>query len=118
MENNSPTSIEMLFEKAESYGKTTIELAKLNVIDKSAKVVSSLATQMALGAVVAMFVLMANIGIALYLGELLGKTYYGFFVSAGFHLLVAALLYVFRNQWIKEPVSNAVISQMLKQRIV
>lgn len=117
MENNKPTSIEMLFEKAENYGKTTIELAKLNAIDKSAEVVSSLATQLALAIMVALFVLMVNIGLALWLGEVLGKSYYGFFVVAGFHSFVAMILYVFRNQWIKEPISNTIISKMLKQRI-
>ena len=117
MENNITMPIEMLFEKAENYGKTTIELAKLNVIDKSAEVVSSLVTQLALAIVVAMFVLTANIGIALWLGELLGKSYYGFFVVAGFHSFIAILLYIFRNQWIKQPISNTIISQMLKQRI-
>ena len=117
MENNTPTAVEMLFEKAENYGKTTIELAKLNVIDTSAEVVSSLATQLALSIIVAMFVLTVNIGLALWVGELLGKTYYGFFVVAGFHSLVAIFLYVFRNQWIKQPISDTIISKMLKQRI-
>ena len=117
MENNSPTPIEMLFEKVENYGKTTIELAKLNVIDKSAEVVSSLVTQLALAIVVVMFVLTLNIGTALWVGELLGKSYYGFFVVAGFHSFIAILLYVFRDQWIKEPISDTIISKMLKQRI-
>lgn len=117
MENNSPTHIEVLFEKAENYGKTTIELAKLNVIDKSAEVVSSLATQLVLAIMVAMFVLTLNVGIALWLGELLGKSYYGFFVVAGFHSFIAILLYVFRDQWIKEPISDTIISKMLKQRL-
>jgi hypothetical protein len=39
MENNA-SSIEMLL-KSEDYTKTTIELAKLNAIDKTADVVSS-----------------------------------------------------------------------------
>jgi hypothetical protein len=115
--NNNPTPIELLFEKAENFGKTTIELTKLNVIDKSAEVVSSLATQLALAIIVAMFVLTVNVGIALWLGELLGKSYYGFFVVAGFHSFIAIFLYVFRNQWIKEPISNTIISKMLKERL-
>jgi hypothetical protein len=117
MENNTPTAVELLFEKAENYGKTTIELAKLNVIDTLAEVVSSLATQLALSIVVAMFLLTVNIGIALWVGELLGKTYYGFFVVAGAYTFLAILLYTFRNQWIKLPISNTIISKMLKTRI-
>ena len=66
MENNNPSSIEILFEKAENYGKTTIELAKLNVIDKSAEVVSSLVTQLAVAIVLSMCVLTTNIGVSLW----------------------------------------------------
>ena len=79
METKAST-IELLFEKAEDYARTTAELTKLTVVDKSADVLSSLLSQMAVGVVVALFSLLINIGISLWLGELLGKTYYGFFI--------------------------------------
>jgi len=112
--NNVATPVEALFGKAERYGKTSIELLKLNAIDKSADVVSSLAAKLAVTIAVAMFVLIVNIGIALWLGELLGKTYYGFFVTSAFYAIVALLIYVFQKQWIIEPISNSVISQLLR----
>ena len=74
--------------------------------------------QLALAIVVILFVLTANIGIALWIGEVLGKSYYGFFVVAGFYVLAGLIIYNSRHQWIKDPVSNAVISQMLKQKTV
>lgn len=79
METKAST-IELLFEKAEDYARTTAELTKLTVVDESADVLSSLLSQMAVGVVVALFSLLINIGISLWLGELLGKTYYGFFI--------------------------------------
>jgi len=108
--------VESLFDKAENYSKTTIELFKLNAIDKSADVVSSLISRLAILIVVAMFILIFNIGIALWLGELLGKFYYGFFIVGGFYALLAVLLQTFRHEWIKYPISNTIISQMLKQK--
>src|ERR1044071_1049495 len=99
--NDTATPIELLFEKAEDYGKTSIELLKLNAIDKTADVVSSLAVQMATFMVVALFTLVVNIGLALWIGDLLGKTYYGFFIVAGFYAIACALLYFFGQQWIK-----------------
>ena len=114
--NENATPIEILFEKAEEYSKTTIELFKLNAIDKSAEVVSSLAVRLVIFIVVALFTLIINIGIALWLGEFLGKTYFGFFVIGGFYALIIILLYTFRYKWIKYPVSNSIISQMLKQK--
>jgi hypothetical protein len=114
--NDNQTPIEALFEKAEDYSKTTLELFKLNAIDKTAEIVSSLAVRLAILLAVVLFVLVLNIGVALWIGELLGKTYYGFFVVAGIYALITILLYVFRNRWIRYPVSNAIITQMLKKK--
>lgn len=113
---DNATNLETLFEKAEGYSKTTIELFKLNAIDKSADVASSLVSRLVILMAVALFALITNIGIALWIGELLGEFYYGFFILGGFYSLVAILLHTFRHQWIKYPVSNSIISQMLKQK--
>lgn len=110
--------VESLFEKAENYSKTTIELFKLNAIDKSADVVSSLVSRLAILMVVTLFILIINIGIALWLGDLLGKSYYGFFIVGAFYALIAILLHAYRHEWIKNPVSNTIISQMLKHKTV
>lgn len=116
--NDTATPIETLFEKAEDYSKTTIKLFKLNAIDKSAEVVSSLALRATIFMVFALFTLIINIGIALWIGELLGKSYYGFFVIAGFYAIIGMLLFAFGHQWIKMPLSNSIITQMLKQKII
>ncbi|WP_026993810.1 hypothetical protein [Flectobacillus major] len=112
--NNNATSIETLCEKAEDYTKTTIALFRLRTIAKSADIVSSLAVQLLLAIVVAMVVLMLTVGVAFWLGEALGKIYYGFFVVAGVYAVGAIILYILRRQWIKVPISNIVIENMLK----
>jgi ABC-type transport system involved in cytochrome bd biosynthesis fused ATPase/permease subunit len=61
-----------------------------------------------------LFALVLNIGIALWLGELLGKNYYGFFIVAVFYLLSAIVLHFFLHNWIKKPVSNLIITQALQ----
>jgi hypothetical protein len=114
--NNNTTPIELLFEKAEDYSKTTIELFKLNAIDKSTELVSSVAERLVIFMAVVLFVLIVSIGAALWLGELLGKVYYGFFVVGGFYALLGILLSVFSNEWIKEPLSNSLITQLLKTK--
>lgn len=111
MDNNA-TAIELLFERAENYSKTSVELVKLKIIDKTANVMSSLVTQLVITIVVALFILSITVGLSLWIGELLGRMYYGFFVTAGFYALVGAVLYTFRNQWIKEPISNTIITQL------
>ena len=113
--NNIETPIEMLFQKAESYGKTTVELFKLKAIDKSADIVSSIAIPIVISIVASMFFLCLNAGVALWLGEETGKIYYGFFIVAGVYLFIAILLYVYRYKWIKKPVSNCFINEILHQ---
>ena len=110
------TPIATLLERAEDYGNSTIELLKLNAIDKSADVVSSLVSRLAIIMTVALSLLIINIGVALWVGKLLGNSFYGFFVIGGFYALVSILLHIFRHQWIKYPVSNSIIKQILKQK--
>lgn len=112
------TPIATLFERAEDYGKTTLNLLKLNAIDKSADVASSLVSRLAVIMTVVLSVLIISIGTALWLGKLLGDAFYGFFIVGGFYALLAILLQVFRHQWLKYPVSNSIIKQMLKQKTV
>lgn len=114
MMTNNETPIETLFEKAEDYGKTTLALLKLKAVDKSADFVSSFVTQFVFFMVVTMFIIIINIGLALWIGDLLGKSYYGFFVIAGFYGLISILLRSYMDKWIKVPISNFIISQILK----
>ncbi|HET6558933.1 MAG TPA: hypothetical protein VFG54_16555 [Prolixibacteraceae bacterium] len=106
--------IESLIEKGEQYGKTTLELIKLKAVDKSADVASTLISWMIVIVFTVLFFLILNIGIALWIGELLGKSYYGFFVVAGFYALLALIFGIFREQFIKKPVNNSIVSQVLK----
>lgn len=109
------TPIEMLFEKTEDYGKTTIELIKLKTINSSADIVSLLAVKIILFTVIALFLIIANIGVALWIGDLLGKSYYGFFIVAACYALITVLLRSYLQQWVKVPISNFIIAQMLKK---
>jgi phosphoglycerol transferase MdoB-like AlkP superfamily enzyme len=114
--NDNATPSEMLFQRVEDYSKTIIELGKLHAVDKSADMASSLVSRLAVFLIVALSVFIISIGIALWIGNVLHNSFYGFFIVGGFYALVALLLYTFRNQWIKYPVSNSIISQMLKQK--
>ena len=87
--------MESLLERLTEYGKTSFELVKLNVVDKASDGISSLATQTIIRATVACFVLFVNLGLAFWIGDLLGKTYYGFLAVAGFYALIAFVLQFF-----------------------
>ena len=73
--------LELLFEKATDYVETRLDLFKLKATQKSTDVISSLASRLILILIVTLIVFMVNIGLALLLGEVLGKSYYGFLFS-------------------------------------
>ena len=114
MNDNIATTIEDLLDKAGDYNKTSIQLLKLKAIDKSAGIVSSLAAKTTVIIIFAMFILTASIAIALWVCEKLGKMYYGFLCVAGFYAISAILLYISREQWIRQPVSNSMIKKLLQ----
>lgn len=107
-------SIEVLFEKAEIFSKTTIELSKLKVLEATTRVVTSLVSRMSVIIMLSLFALVFNIGIALLIGELMGKIYYGFFIVAAFYLLAGLVLHLFLYKWIKKPLGDLIIKQALQ----
>lgn len=110
------TPIATLFERAEDYAKTSIDLLKLNAVDKSAEIVSSLFSLLVVSMTVVLSIVIISLGFAFWIGNLLGNTSYGFFIIGGFYLFMAILFRVFREQWLKYPISNSIIKQMMKQK--
>jgi hypothetical protein len=113
--NDHSRSFQLLIERAEDYRATTVALFKLKAIDKSAEAISSVIPHLAVVIMIGLSGLIMSIGVALWIGELLGKSYYGFFIVAGCYGLITVLIHGFRNQWIKNPVRNSIISQMRKE---
>jgi len=105
--------IEPLLLKAETYGKTSLELIKLKTIDKTSDIISTAVSRGSVVLVLSIFSVMINIAIALWLGDIFGKSYYGFFCVAGFYAVCGLVLYFFAHTWIKKRVSNSIISQIL-----
>jgi|UPI00048397D9 hypothetical protein len=112
---NCTESIEKLFSKAEIYSKTTFEICKYNTLYRSADVISSIAVRVILISVFVLFSLFLNIGIALMIGAYFGQSYYGFFIMAGFYVLIGLLFILFQKELIKNPVSNFIIKKILNK---
>jgi len=111
---DSTNLFEPLLEKAVDYGKTSYELARLKTIDKASDVVSTTVPHLFFGVLLVSFMLFLNIGIAFWLGEVLGKVFYGFFVVGGFYCILGLILHLFLHKWVKTKVQNYFIKQVLK----
>ena len=106
--------IETLLERATEYGKSSYELAKLKMLDKTSDVVSTLLSNSVVLIIISSFMLFLNLGLAFWLSEILGKIYLGFFVVAAFYGISGILIHFFMHDWIKKCISNNFIKQMLK----
>ncbi|WP_421798409.1 hypothetical protein [Haliscomenobacter sp.] len=107
-------SVELLFESLETYSKTTFELAKLKALESFSKGIAALFAKIGVVIMLLLFGVLLSIGASLMLGELLGKTYYGFFVVAGFYLILGLLAHFFLYHWIKGPIGNTLINQVFQ----
>lgn len=105
--------IEGILSKVEDYGKTSIALAKLKAVQKIIPVATVFTSQLFVVGAFALFALLFNIGMALWIGELLGKSWYGFLAVAGFYLLLAIILHFVLAKWLRKPVSRFIIKQAL-----
>ena len=105
--------IEPLIDKAASYGKTNLELLKLRAVQRASIMAPAVINRTILLVLLSFFLLVLTIGVAIWLGDLLGKMYYGFFIVAGFYGLLALLFHLFFRKQLKESIGNWIISELL-----
>jgi len=107
-------SIESLLEKTKDYAKTSIELIKLQTLEKTADVVSSFIPHSFVFILIATFLVFLNLGIAFWLGKILGEIYYGFFVVTAFYGIAGIVVHFFMHKWLKKIIMDYVIKLVLK----
>lgn len=113
MEKQS-NSVGSLFEKAGEYLETRIELTKLKTIDSASDFAASVLTKLVFFFVLALALVIGSIGLSYWVGDLLGKTYYGFFIVTGIYLLILLLVSINKYEWIRNPLHGRIIRKMLK----
>lgn len=105
--------LEDLMANAETFGKTNIELIKLKTVDKVADGASSMVAWAAVVIALVLFFITLNFGIALLVGDLVGKSYLGFLIVAAFYGVAGLILYLFKDKWIKKPLNDSMINNMM-----
>lgn len=105
--------VEELLNKAENYGYSSFELAKLKSVKTTANVTGKIGVHFVLWSVIAMCLLMASIAVSIWLGQLWGEIYLGFGAVAGFYLLLALLMKAFKVPLVQRPIENFVVRNIL-----
>jgi uncharacterized protein (DUF983 family) len=106
--------IEMVYAKIEDLVSNQQEIIKLKVYSKSADMATFLVMKIIMFVVVGLFVLFLNIGLSIWLGEILGETYYGFFALAGFYAIAALIIKTFLYRNIEHKINNFFLFKILK----
>lgn len=106
---NSANTIENLIERIEQYSKTSFELYRYTAIYETAALFSLLAVKLIMTLIITTVLLLFTVGASLWLGEITGKTAYGFLIMGAFFMLLGFLVYTNRKSWIKSKMSNFII---------
>ncbi|TDH26195.1 hypothetical protein EXU57_11945 [Segetibacter sp. 3557_3] len=112
--NNQFNVVESLIGNSKEYVETRFNLLKLKLVDKSSDLVSTVLTFIPLIVIGLLVFFLLNIGIALLIGDLLGRASWGFLVLTGIYIIIGFILYSGRNKLIKVPFANMLIRKFLK----
>lgn len=106
--------IESLVNKSHAYVETRLELFKLKMVDKTSEVASAIASGIALFLVFFIFFVVFNIGLALLIGDLVGRSFYGFFILAAVYAIIGLVLFKSKDKWIKGPIVKMFLQKFVK----
>lgn len=107
------SSFEALLERAEDFTRTNLELIKLKTVDKISDGASSAILKIVAIFFFIFFFLMLSVGLSLWLGEVMGKAWYGFMAVAGLYGILFAVLFFAKHNWLKKIIGNSIIKSML-----
>lgn len=105
--------IEDLFHQAVDYSKTSFEIIKLKAVDKAADVASTAIVRVIYLVITAIGFIVLSMGISYWLGDILGKIYFGFLIVSGFWFIAGIFIYLIFNKRIKKLLRNSIIGKAL-----
>lgn len=113
MENQS-TPVESLVDSVKDYVETRLDLLRLKAIDKSSSFLSLLISMLVIILLGFISLMLLSVGIALLLGDLLGGSYYGFFIVAALYIITGLVLYSSKEKLLKTPLANSMIKKLME----
>lgn len=103
-----------LLDSVEDYTKTNFELIKLKGLDKLSDIAASVISRLTAIIAFLTFLLIGSIGVAFWLGDVLGRLWYGFFVVSAFYGLLGLIAYFFMHKGLKRAFADRIIHYTLK----
>lgn len=97
-----------------SYINTKVEYAQLRVLKKSTKLVSHVLKIVLTSIIFIFFLIFASIGAAILIGNELDNMAYGFFIVAGFYLLLAIFFMIFGRVLFRKQILKSFSFRIIK----
>ena len=106
--------IEQIVSKAGDLAETKMEIWKLRAAGRISETVSSLISLIAIIILAGAALIILSFGVAFWIGKELDNTSYGFFIVGGFYALIGLMVFIFRKDLIKAPLSNLIADKIAK----
>lgn len=110
--------LEILYKKVKDYTETSVSLHKLQAINTTADIISSLVSKALLILIISTFFLFLNIALSLYIGDVFESNYLGFILVSGFYLLIAIGIYLFKKSIIENPIIDLIIPKLQSMQVM
>ena len=101
---------------AEDLFNTKIELVKLDVAEKGARIGADVISGVIVAVLGIASLLFLSIGLAIWLGYLVESYALGFVIVGAFYLLLAVLLFALRKSLLATPILKSLISSLFKNK--
>ena len=108
--------MEGLSDSMKKYIQLNYEILKLEATKKTSEIGSSLFGLLVLGAVLFLFAFALSLGVGFYLSALLGDSFTGFGIIAGFYLLISIILFIGRKKLVEKPFRDKIIKKLLADK--
>lgn len=108
-----PGKLEVLDDRFKAYLSTSIQLIKLEAIERSSVLTSSFLSRLIILIPALIALIFLSIGASFCLAQYLGRYDLGFGIVAAFYLLVTLTLILGRRKIVEKPLRNAILNKMM-----
>jgi hypothetical protein len=107
--------VEHLTDDIKQYINTRYELFELRSVDKMSVIGSEVISAIMIALFGFLFLAFISAAVGFYLSSVIGDTYSGFFIVAGFYFVLGAELLIFRKTIVSKPVKNLIVKEMFDE---
>ena len=102
--------------KIKEYAQLRKDLAILTAVEKGSQLFANLLTDGLVLLFAVLAFLFGSLALGFYLSELIGNSYAGFLIIAGFYLIVALIVYAIKDKYMEKRIINKIIAKFFKDR--